>query len=729
MDLEQHFDHNLRLASGSISSVLDKDLLRPSGTGNSLRFICMFQERLKEARRDFQPEECQDFELVELPTRCSVHQLRLRICMLVKDKSLLPEPLAILDPEKYMLLYKKGDYWYEIYDDFQVLQTLDAMRCQDSGGVRTYRILVTRCPDDTEERQNIQRIITDLIEYDLNTATTDRLSELTFTRRKFAAPRKEELQRRDPRAYALEPWTTSAPFIKDQQSQLSQALPVTFYYNDITFKLKADIYMPASNLLNVFQELMSIQGHTLECVADDLVLKVCGREEFISGESQLLDFQWVRQCLKTTQELHLSVLLLSSLEKDTVKMEDLPLVDSFTGLSSSHSELTLTKKDVDDVLMISLWDCDRKVRVKLLGFDIPHLPCNAPQNVYVEASILYGNKVVSSTCSTPKPFAEEVFWNMWLEFDVLLKALPSGSRLGLTINSISLDGNASKSMGGKVPDYQKGKGKPLYFVNLLLIDHKSILRQGLHSLHMWPFAEQEAEVLTYEADKLSSAANPDQVNSMAITFLLDRYSYPIVLPNSTSSRGPCSFSTASDVDEVGDASTFQLSPTGKTTLKRLKEESVHYSANLPQYLRKVDWLKPSAVQDVHWLLRNWDPRDLDVPTALELLSVDFADEQVRKLAVQKLDNLSNDEVLRYLLQLVQSKRIGHYFFWYLKSEVTGCPYFRQRMAVVLEAYLLGCGQAMLDSFLQQVQLVKSLEKVAIDIKIRFPERGDLPPTG
>lgn len=59
------------------------------------------------------------------------------------------------------------------------------------------------------------------------------------------------------------------------------------------------------------------------------------------------------------------------------------------------------------------------------------------------------------------------------------------------------------------------------------------------------------------------------------------------------------------------------------------------------------------VEDVHWLLGNWDAEELDVAVALELLSVDFADEIVRRLAVQRLENLSNDDVLRYLLQLVQ----------------------------------------------------------------------------
>ena len=77
----------------------------------------------------------------------------------------------------------------------------------------------------------------------------------------------------------------------------------------------------------------------------------------------------------------------------------------------------------------------------------------------------------------------------------------------------------------------------------------------------------------------------------------------------------------------------------------------------------------------------------------------------------------------------QSKRIGHFFFWYLRSEVAGCPFFRERMAVILEAYLMGCGQAMLSSFQQQVQVVDCLHDVASAVKRLFPEKSDLPPTG
>lgn len=61
--------------------------------------------------------------------------------------------------------------------------------------------------------------------------------------------------------------------------------------------------------------------------------------------------------------------------------------------------------------------------------------------------------------------------------------------------------------------------------------------------------------------------------------------------------------------------------------------------------------------------------------------------------------------------------------------MAGCPFFRQRMAVILEAYLLGCGKAMLEEFQLQVQAVKCLHDVALTVKSLYPDKTDLPPTG
>ncbi|XP_029291960.1 phosphatidylinositol 4,5-bisphosphate 3-kinase catalytic subunit gamma isoform [Cottoperca gobio] len=773
---------------------------------NNLKFICEFQlgPGPPQAPGDEDYDIHMDCESVSviLPAQCSVYQLRLRICMQAQEQACHADPLAVLDPEKYTLLYARGEDWYEAYDDCQVIRTLDIPWSSDgTGRLLAHVVVKPLMAVDSEEKKKQQQFLTYLLGHNLEKEASDRLGELTFTRRKLASPRRQELKDRDDEFYATEPWITCAPIPKDLQDQLNRNLPVSFHYmSKISFSIQVDFSTTPKVLLDIFKNVIADQGLEYD-TSDGLVLKVSGREEFLSGDYPLSNFIWVRQCLKTNQELHLSVVPVSKLVNETVKFVDWPLVDDSSGQFSSHNDLCLEGKDLDDIFMISLWDCNRRLRVKLLGFDIPKLPNKYPQSVYVKASILYGNKVVSSVSSLPKPVADEVLWNEWLDFDVLLRDLPRGAKLAFTINAsggdissvtkdpkppATKDSKLLSSSINKPSDLQKGKGKVLYFVNLLLIDHRSILSQGPYTMHMWSYPDLEEEAITYQADKLSSATNPDIADSMAISFLLDRYSFPVVLPNrfspsecsgnqssgltptkSTASNGlSSSASSASSPPSSTDSSSLPGKPlqdsltdtlilrsvngTSRDCLKRFREESIRYASNLPHFLRSVDWMNRTVVEDVHWLLENWDPSELDVTVALELLSMDFADVMVRRLAVQRLESLSNDDVLKYLLQLVQtlkvepyhdsflarfliqralrSKRIGHFFFWYVRSEVAGCPYFRQRMAVILEAYLLGCGQAMLDSFSLQVQAVEALQEVAITIKKLYPDKTDLPPT-
>uniref|UniRef100_A0A8C5BUQ2 phosphatidylinositol 3-kinase n=1 Tax=Gadus morhua TaxID=8049 RepID=A0A8C5BUQ2_GADMO len=695
-----------------------------------------------------------EFVEVTVPAQCSIQQLRLRLCLKAQEQSCHPNLLGLLDPEQYLLLYARGQEWYEMYDDCQVLRTLDVPWSRQADGRLAATIAVTPvAAADDGERQRQQALLATLIGHDLDREATNRLGELMVTRRKLASPRRQELKLRDNVVYATEPWTTTAPLPRDLQPHGDRSLKITLHYlQKLSFSMEVNPSITPQLLLELCNKVTADQG--LECrPSDSLVLKVTGREEFLSGDFRLLDFLWVRKCLKSSRDLHLSVLSVTQLPQEAVLLADWPLVDSFTGQSSSHDDLRLEGKDLDDIFMISLWDCDRKFRFKLTGIDIPKLPAKAPPSVYVEASIIYGNKVLLSVASTTKSFADEVLWNEWLEFSVLLSDLPRGAKLGLTVNACSNETASDHP--------QKGKGGTLFFVNLLLIDHRSLLSQGPYNLHMWPYLGQEGEVVTYQADRLSSATNPDVTHCMAISLLLDRYSFPVVLPNgatSPESRWPPAEARPPPTRKrligrpisIGLPPLFPLSVHPRP-LTLPHEQSVHYTANLPTFLRSVDWLKRNVVEDVHWLLEHLEPEELDLSVALELLSFDSIDESVRRLVVQRLESLSNDEVLMYLLQLVQtlkvepyhdsflacfllqralrSKRIGHFFFWYMRSEVAACPYFRQRMALVLEAYLLGCGQAMLDGFSLQVQAAQALQQVALQVKEMFPDKTDLPPTG
>lgn len=104
-----------------------------------------------------------------------------------------------------------------------------------------------------------------------------------------------------------------------------------------------------------------------------------------------------------------------------------------------------------------------------------------------------------------------------------------------------------------LPGHLSGKSKSrlLYYVNLLLIDHRSLLRQGEFILHMWKMPEKSEESSSsINADKLTSATNPDKESSMAIAILLDKYCYPVVLPKSRDMG--CDMAAAGEESEGGE---------------------------------------------------------------------------------------------------------------------------------------------------------------------------------
>jgi len=122
--------------------------------------------------------------------------------------------------------------------------------------------------------------------------------------------------------------------------------------------------------------------------------------------------------------------------------------------------------------------------------------------------------------------------------------------------------------------------------------------------------------------------------------------------------------------------------------------------------------------------------------ALELLGASFADTNIRSYAVQRIEGLSNADMEDYLLQLVQilkfephddcalsrflirralrHKRVGHYFYWLLKSELHDTK-ISVRFALLLEAFLRGSSQTR-HSFADQVDLQTQITQIAISIK-------------
>jgi hypothetical protein len=151
-------------------------------------------------------------------------------------------------------------------------------------------------------------------------------------------------------------------------------------------------------------------------------------------------------------------------------------------------------------------------------------------------------------------------------------------------------------------------------------------------------------------------------------------------------------------------STQLLTSEDKEFLWSLRYNILDRSELLAAFLMCVQWQNVEHVHEVYELLDLWEP---PLPAqALQLLDRRFMDPKVRAFAVHCLEELEDDELALYMLQLCQqlkfenhadsalsrlllrrslaNKRlIGHMFFWQLQSEAQNVD-VRQRFVTLLQ---------------------------------------------
>ena len=156
---------------------------------------------------------------------------------------------------------------------------------------------------------------------------------------------------------------------------------------------------------------------------------------------------------------------------------------------------------------------------------------------------------------------------------------------------------------------------------------------------------------------------------------------------------------------------------------------------LPAFLMCVQWQNAEHVSEVYEILELWEP---PLPTqAMQLLDRRFMDPKVRAFAVHCLEELADDELQLYMLQLCQQikfenyadsalsrfllrralknmRLIGHIFFWQLQSEVFDVD-VRDRFTILLQIYIRNCDDHRVELG-HQMFVMKRLENVAETVK-------------
>uniref|UniRef100_A0A8C6T651 Phosphatidylinositol-4,5-bisphosphate 3-kinase catalytic subunit alpha n=1 Tax=Neogobius melanostomus TaxID=47308 RepID=A0A8C6T651_9GOBI len=248
---------------------------------------------------------------------------------------------------------------------------------------------------------------------------------------------------------------------------------------------------------------------------------------------------------------------------------------------------------------------------------------------------------------------------------------------------------------------------PLAWGNINLFDYTHTLVANKMALNLWPVPHGLEDLLNAIG---VTGSNPNKV--------------PAAVPSKTSLLLPDSeqLRQLSNRDPLS-----EITEQEKDFLWRHR----HYCMNIPEILPKillaVKWNSRDEVAQMYCLLKEWP--SIRPEQAMELLDCNYPDPMVRHFAVRCLDKyLTDDKLSQYLIQLVQvlkyeqyldnplarfllkkaltNQRIGHFFFWHLKSEMHNKT-VSQRFGLLLEAYCRACGMY-LKHLSRQVEAMEKL---------------------
>ncbi|KAF1478617.1 Phosphatidylinositol 4-phosphate 3-kinase C2 domain-containing subunit gamma, partial [Eudyptula minor novaehollandiae] len=159
------------------------------------------------------------------------------------------------------------------------------------------------------------------------------------------------------------------------------------------------------------------------------------------------------------------------------------------------------------------------------------------------------------------------------------------------------------------------------------------------------------------------------------------------------------------------------------------------NCSLPLVLGSAPSWDRMTVSEMYTVLRRW--RFSNPLEALGLLTFSFPDQDIRRTAVQQIENLSNDELLEYLPQLVQvlkfewslesplvklllnrslqSIQVAHQLYWLLKNAQNEV-HFKIWYQKLLAALQFCAGKTLNNEFSKEGKLVRILEDIAKKVK-------------
>uniref|UniRef100_A0A6B2KYU8 phosphatidylinositol 3-kinase n=1 Tax=Arcella intermedia TaxID=1963864 RepID=A0A6B2KYU8_9EUKA len=367
----------------------------------------------------------------------------------------------------------------------------------------------------------------------------------------------------------------------------------------------------------------------------------------------------------------------------------------------------------------SLYDSTNSIRKGLLGVKIlePSLPLDNIRlpDMWIEVNFYFGGVEIAPSLRTRKSMYPK--WKQWLRSNTPLNTLPKETRIYITLYGTDPNGQAV-SLGWTV--------WPLFNWNgyLPMGKFQEELRRG------------------GKLNPLIATAAPPEENKMVINVKMPSSPLPVAFPEGIRQRVARNYPT--DINQIREddrallEKVFENDPL--TALNKDEKKLVwkfrrycleNSPQNLPKVMLSVQWRKPECLKDAHDLIQQWPL--LKPHESLELLESSFPDNLVRAFAIQCLEKATDQELVRYLPQLVQVLKYENYhlgplstflvrraldnvlivgvnLFWHLYTELHN-PEIRMRYSLMIEAFLAGIVDYR-SNLLVQVKMVKFFEETS-----------------
>jgi len=494
----------------------------------------------------------------------------------------------------------------------------------------------------------------------------------------------------------------------------------------------------ASQLLDILMSKVSNDGH-LHLTKEDHLFKASGfSSDYIYGDTAIIEFEHVWNCLKSGNRVTLTVASWDSIWNE-LDLQDISLksIDYQFDQVVQSDDNTRTSNN-----QIISWNVAEPFRFKMINLE--NMSCHAGNTeIYISAQLLMGNLPLSQErFSQASELESTVRFGQYINFnDVLVSEIPREATLHILCYS------RSKSSSGTVVSVGP-KDVLISSINVPLYTFNAELKSGVARYRMWPGMRK----YIYSENKDSSSDAPFiqiefDTRGQTIVYCDDYKKIPPQLserwimfeqkrinqyPKLSHSDLLVEFNRIISTDPL-----YQLNDEERYRLWSVRSAQLLTSDPrvLFKFMQSVPWKHPQAIAIAEQLLDKWE--NMEPIDAIGLLNYNYTNSRLRRYAVKILNKLSDNELKGLLLQLVQTLKfelyhdsalarflverslksthmIGHVLFWHMKSEMHD-PSVSERYGLILEEYLTNCGSHRRE-LLKQNGIVEQLFSIAMLIK-------------